>query len=132
MTSRRERGGLTWLAAPVAAGTFALAAQWTLHHQPGHAVPQLGDRLHTADLASVEHDTRIAARRLVEIQASLLQLESSLQRRSTNVDRLDNVLHATRRIPAGWQGSGGTLTPAPAPLAPVQIPTSVHTTTGAS
>lgn len=132
MTSRRERGGLTWLAAPVAAGTFALAAQWTLHHQPGHAVPQLGDRLHTADLASVEHDTRIAARRLVEIQASLLQLESSLQRRSASADRLDRVLHATGRSPAGLQGSSGSLIPAAGPLPPVQIPTTVHTTTGAS
>lgn len=132
MTDGAHGGGLVWLVAPVAAGTFALVTQWTLQHEPVQAVPHPSGGSQTSHLGAVQHDTRMAARRLARVQASVLQLESSLQRRSTNVDRLDNVLHATRRIPAGWQGSGGTLTPAPAPLAPVQIPTSVHTTTGAS
>lgn len=132
MTDGAHGGGLVWLVAPVAAGTFALVTQWTLQHEPVQAVPHPSGGSQTSHLGAVQHDTRMAARRLARVQASVLQLESSLQRRSASADRLDRVLHATGRSPAGLQGSSGSLIPAAGPLPPVQIPTTVHTTTGAS
>ncbi|HET8559661.1 MAG TPA: hypothetical protein VFL69_04005 [Marmoricola sp.] len=134
MTSRGT--GPTWLVAPLAAGTFALAAQWTLHHEPAQPSTQgAAPRAASAGLVAVQHDARLAARRLARVQASVLRLESSVQKRSARADRLEAALRAVRQgggAGAAVSQSGGAAAPLAAALPPVQVPSSVHTTTGAS
>lgn len=141
MTSRGSGIGLVWLVAPLTAATFAGATEWTLHHdpvQPTTQQTQAGAGQSAAkELAAVQHDARLAARRLAGVQASVLRLESSLQERSVRAARLETTLQAARqgsraRLAAVQSGSGTASLPALTPLSPVQVPSTVHTTTGAS
>lgn len=136
MTSRGT--GLAWLAAPVAAGTFALTTGWTLHHQPLQlqgAGTTTVSAAQQAELLSVQHSARLAARRLAHVQASVLRLEASLQRRSIRTDRLATTIRRATGSSAAVAGGplGGSTGALPgAALPPVSVPSTTHTTTGAS
>lgn len=136
MTSRGHGIGAAWLVAPVAAGTFALATQWTLHHEPIQPTAQTVTRQRPApDVLVAQRDARLAARRLARVQASVVRLEASLQRRSARADRVESTLNAARQggpVLAGGGLGGSASLSASAPLPPVQVPSTTHTTTGAS
>ena len=142
MTSRGSGIGLVWLVAPLTAATFAGATEWTLHHDPvqptaQHTTQAGAGQSSASELAAVQQDARLAARRLARVQASVLRLESSLRQRSVRADRLESTVRAARqgrraRLAAVTSGSASASLPALTPLSPVQVPTTVHTTTGAS
>jgi hypothetical protein len=118
----------------VAAGTFALATQWTLHHDPAQPPTQVAAPAVSNDLAAVQRDARLAARRLARVQAAVVRLESSLQQRSARTDRLQAAIRKAqqgRHAREPGVQPGGTTAALPTALPTVQVPT-VHTTTGAS
>ena len=132
MTSRGPGIAPGWLVAPVAAGTFALATQWALHHDPLQpAAPQAQvarDAAASTAMTAVQHDARLAARRLARAQVSVLRLQAAVQRRASRADQIGAVLRTaghrgaaipvtTLRTPPSAIPSGAPNPDATAPMA---------------
>lgn len=139
MTDASRRLGTAWLLAPLAVGSFVLASDWALHHDPATAAPPA---VHGTPSATtrLQQQVSLAARRLQWSEAALVRLESSVRQRSTQARHLETDVRAAaqarrqgRRVPALSDGPTAPAPVAPMP-APVAVPAgpSVHTTSGAS
>ena len=136
----RRRAMVTWMLAPLAAGTLALSTEWALGHDPlanatvSMTSSQPAPSRSATDVVLWRQATR-AARQLETARISLIRLEQTLRKRSVDLARLEGVVAGSRsrpvdRLPGLSAAPLPTSASAPAAM-PAPAP-AVSATTGAS